>query len=151
MVGPGSSALLFPYLSGNLSLPSFELFHTSPRIIAGEIGQKSARLGWRFGSATPLLFCPATIVLPAWRPRSVPLPLLPAVQQQQQQHLSGFEQLAGARAAPAVPDVVLSAFVQLPRTLCTPDNLCTPSSRTNKVKRSQERSGRSSPGAPPCI
>ena len=43
----------------------------------------------------------------------MPLPLLPAVQQrQQQQHLSGFEQLAGARAAPAVPDVVLSAFVQ---------------------------------------
>ena len=60
-------------------------------------------------------------------------------------------QLAGARAAPTVPDVVLSAFVQLPRTLCTPDNLCTPSSQTNKVKRSQERSGRSSPGAPPCI
>ena len=45
----------------------------------------------------------------------------------------------------------LSAFVQLPRTLCTPDNLCTPSSQTNKVKRSQERSGQSSPGAPPCI
>ena len=31
------------------------------------------------------------------------------------------------------------------------DNLCTPSSQTNKVKRSQERSGQSSPGAPPCI
>ena len=48
--------------------------------------------------------------VPGALPRSAPLRLLPALQQQQR--LSGFEQLAGARAAPAVPDVVLSAFVQ---------------------------------------
>ena len=88
----------------------------------GEEGIVGAKKGWRAGQKEPGCSCAPDVCCDLCSP-----------------------------VAPAVPDVVLSAFVQLPRTLCTPDNLCTPSSQTNKVKRSQEGSGQGSPGAPPCI